>query len=232
MNEAARLERTLAWTGGALGMAAGLAFGALRAANSPPPVLRGEWFGDIAFALVYAAPFALALIALRGWTAALRAAVDLAAAALGVAALFSTFSGAGVIFLPAALLLLAAGAAALLAARSYRWLPLIVAPLLIAAGVGAGLVLLAGHADGRCWQLVRDTAGDETWQSAPYQNGGTVSASAGDSGPGVVSVTCTSDVISPLEAATSTGILAFTGGGLALLARPLDNPPTDTHGEN
>ncbi len=135
----------------------------------------------------------------------------LATTVLALLASFTTFSIVSLVVfpLPALFLLLAA----LLAYRAAGWrqtIPIVaVAAGLIVIGACAWLVLFS-RADGRCWDQIRAADGTTFWQETPYSTSGSLSANPvpGES----VSRLCSSDIITPVEGASSVGLW-----GLALL---------------
>ena len=192
------LSTYLAVSGALVGLAGALFLGGLRVANSEGPLLRAEWAGNLVFTLVYLTPFVLSLLALR-WSAVWQAAVWGAATVLAAVGIFTSFSGVSLVLVPAALLL---GPAALVAfgrTAPSRWpVALLVAGVLVALVAGGWLGLNIVD-DGRCWELVRDAAGETEWQSAPYSQRGTVTATTGGEEAGTVRTLCSSDVITGTE---------------------------------
>jgi hypothetical protein len=193
-------------------LAGGLFLGGLRVANSEAPQLRAEWAGNVAFTLIYLAPFVLSLLVFRRRRPLWRAAVWAAAGALAAGGIYTAFSGVTLVLLPAALLLTPAAVATLMRAPAQRWpAAILISAALVALVSGAFLLLITGPGDGRCWELVRGPQGETAWQVAPYTQGGTVTAGAGGDEPGVVRVQCTSDVITTAEAGASLLLLAVAG---------------------
>lgn len=227
--------RILALVGGTWGLVCALAISAIRFANSAEP--ERDVISAAAFALVYAAPFILALQAPLWKNAILRAAVWLAAAVLAYLASWTAFSSIGLIFLPAAPLLLFA--AALSAAQAIQTLgvrpALPILPIsfgLIAVGIAAFMVLITLTSDPRCWVLMRYADGHQAWEIAPpdvasitvftgpngqqaFGSGRIPPTSA--KGSSIVTSRCTSDIISPIEAVVSISLwLVASAGWLAL----------------
>lgn len=199
--------------GSVVGLVGGLFLGGLRVANSEAPQLRAEWAGNVVFTLIYVAPFALSLVALRWRSPLWRAAVWGAAAVLAVLGVYTAFSGVTLVLLPAALLLAPPALAALAQTPAGRWpATLLIAAALVALISGAWLLLITGAEQGRCWELVRGPQGQTTWQAAPYSQSGTVTAPAEGDAPSVVRVLCSSDVITTAEAAL--GMLSLLVAGL------------------
>ncbi len=213
------MDSTAGLFGGLWGLIAALIIGGLRIANSELPQLRAEWVGDLAFAMVYLAPFLLAVLAVRWVSPALRASAWGAAGVIAALAVFTSFSGVSLLFLPAAALLIIAGLLAIKQAGSDRaGLALLLSLVLVVFVTGAWWTLFSQE-DGRCWELIRTADGVESWFAAPYGEHGTISAS----GTGRVAVTCTSDVITPGEGVLSLALL-IVGGTVFALARPRLEP--------
>ena len=236
------IARLLALLGGIWGLICALALSAIRFANASTP--ERDVIGTAAFTLVYAAPFILALLALRWKSATLPAAVWLAGAVLAYLASWTAFSGIGLIFLPAAPLLLFV--AALSAAQAIQtWgvrpvLPILPASLgLIAVGIASFMVLITLTSDPRCWVLMRYADGHAAWQIAPpevasitvitgpngqqaFGSGRMPPTSANGSrstAPEIISSQCASDIISPIEAGISMAMWIVAGMGLIALQR-------------
>jgi hypothetical protein len=209
MNQARQYQGGVpALIGGAWGLVGALALAALRTVLS---MLWGVPFpfnlpGDAVFGALYVMPFALTLAALWWGSPAQRAAAWAAGTILAVMVSFTAFSGVSLIFLPAAPLLLLA------TLRTIRGRA--VRQSALAMGFALVLVLLNAGAfgalfltqDGVCWQRVRAADGQESWQSAPYSNTGSISAS----GEGVQEIRCDSDTFSATELLVSSTLLTLT----------------------
>lgn len=209
----------LAVAGAVVGLAGGLFLGGLRVANSEAPQLQAEWAGNLAFTLVYLTPFILSLVIFRWRIPVWRAAVWGAAAALALLGAFTAFSGVSLVLLPAAVLLAPAALATFVQVPSRLWpATILIAVVLVALVTGAFLVLVTGAEDGRCWELVRGPEGETAWQSAPFSQGGTVTAPAEGDEPGVVRVLCSSDVMTAAEAGLGLLLLVVAGLLVAWLA--------------
>ncbi len=201
----------LAAAGAAVGLAGGLLLGGLRVVNSEAPQLLIEWVGNLVFTVIYLTPFALSLLALRARPAR-RGAVWAGAAILALLGAFSAFSGVSLVLLPAAALLAPAALAALFRRSSGGWLKaLLVTATLVGLVGGAWLVLTTGSDDGRCWELVRGQRGESVWRQVPFRQSGTVTVQPEGNEPGVVSVRCTSDVITGAESGLALLLLATAG---------------------
>ncbi len=230
------MAKSLAVLGGGLGIILALGLAVVRVTNSAEPLDLESALGNVAFAVVYLAPFAVALWAVAWRNPALQAAVWLAAGVLGFLASWTAFSGVSLVFLPTAPLLIVAGVlAAIQAVRGAGAVSL--APVLpVAAGMtvlgaAAWLVMITLTSDPRCWVLVRYADGQTVWQRDPASeaamiithgpNGetGVFGSGEGVGGPGVngvqrVSATCSSDVVSPVESGAALGLWVLGIGGL------------------
>jgi hypothetical protein len=236
------MTRVAGLLGSLWGLVCALALSGIRFANSSEP--ERDPISTVAFTLVYAAPFVLALVAMWWKSAAQRAAVWLAAAVLAFLAGWTAFSGISLIFLLAAPLLLLA--AAVSAAQAIQTVgvrsALLILPVsigLIGVGVAAFVALITLTFDPRCWVLMRDAGGYESWQIAPPDlasiivingpNGqqafgsGTMPPQSADGSsplvPGIVTSTCTSDIISPIESGVSLGLWVFAAVALIAVRR-------------
>jgi hypothetical protein len=216
-----RLASRLAIVGSGIGILAALGLGALRlgliriqpdTSGVPTPPFNGELLGGLAFALAYLFPFGLSFYVLRR-SSAEQAAVWLGTAAMAILAAFTSFSLVTLILFPVPALLAVAG---VLAARAAGWrnlpAPLAIALLLSGVGVAAWRILFLRE-DGMCWDLLRGANGAaDYWQARAFSFSGTISA---NSGPGqIITSTCSSDIISPLEAGLSTGLWMLAVVGL------------------
>lgn len=222
--------------GGLLGLAVGLFLSGFRAFAGPPPQRIEEAPGNAVFALILVSPYIIALVS-RRLAANVRAPLLLAASLLSFASVGISLAGAGVLFLPATVMLAIATARSFGAGGGHglrRALPIALA-LVAAVVVGLAFASLFIHKDPRCWAWVKYDGRTE-WSSAPVPPGsfqGSGSSSSGQVGPlppGATSAgsECTSDIITPVEACKGLGILAT---GATLLAtgswagRPLNAPP-------
>ncbi len=232
----------MAVVGAIIGLVPAVGLGCVRVLNSEPPEVAGQLAGNIAFALVYASPYLLALMASGVRDPGVRGGLLAAIGLLSLVASFSAFSLVSVVLLPATFVLWFAAARSL--AASGRPLatsvPAAVVGLLIVATVALGFFALWGIQDNedRCWILSYDSDGQLLrWESRP--NLGETGRLKND-GPAMVSydggVTwqrvgplmgsrgyCTSDIITNSEAAMSLGFLAiaFLGTILVTMRRRL-----------
>jgi hypothetical protein len=215
----ATLSTYLGATGAMLGLAAGIFLTILRIVNSEGPQLRAEWVGNLVFSLVYLAPFALSLLALR-WSAPWRAGVWGAAAVLGCLGALTAFSGVSLVLLPAALLLAPAALAAYGRISPSRWpATVLIAAMLIGLVAGGWLGLRSGKDAGRCWELVRGPAGETAWQEAPFSQSSSATATAAGEKANIVRVLCTTDVITATEAGVGLLPLILAGALVMGMAR-------------
>lgn len=236
------MTRLLAFLGSLWGLGSALVLSGIRFANSSEP--ERDALTSVAFTVVYAAPFLLSLAALRWKNSAQQAAVWSAGGVLALFASFSAFSGISLIFLPAVPLLMLTAIFAV--AQSFdssglrSGLPVLPVSLgLIGLGVAAFVALITLTSDPRCWVLRRNADGHEEWQVAPPDvasitvinepNGqqgfgsGTMPPRSADgsssSAPGIVTSTCTSDIISPIESAVSLALWIFAAVSLTMFRR-------------
>ena len=203
--KAARGTRA-ALIGAVVGLVPAVGLGALRVLNGEAPAVAAQVAGNIAFTLVYASPYLLALIASRAGDPGVRGSLLAALGLLSLVASFSTFSLVTVVLLPATFILWFASVRSLAASGRplATSLPAAVVGLLIAATVGLGFFALWGIQDdeARCWILSYDS--DEPhWEPRP---------NLGESGvltPGTLDFDsrghCTSDIITSTEAAMGIG---------------------------
>lgn len=201
--------RSLALAGGLWGAASAIFLGGLRFARGGEPRTAEQLPGDVAFLMVYLAPFALSLIALRLNSPAPQGAIWGAGGILGFLASFTAFSGVTLLLLPAALLLLLAAVYSYRQTGARPFLAVFGPAIgLISAGIVAFLVLYS-QPDPRCWVLV-SAGGREHWEERPYSNSMTL-------GPEELQGVCTSDIITPIEAILSLGVWGISALGLFLL---------------
>ena len=164
----------------------------MRILNGEPPKVVDEAIGNIAFTLVYASPYLLALIASRARDPGVRGGLLAALGLLSFLASFSTLSLVTIVLLPATFVLwFAAGRSIAASGRPLvTSVPAAAVGLLIAATVGLGFFALWGIEDdeARCWVL--------------------------SSGPDGGHSMCTSDIITSSEAAMS---MAAVGAALLVM---------------
>ena len=213
--------RTLARFAALWGIAGAVGLGSLRASLNDPPAQR-ETVGNVAFAVAFLAPFAVAFAARWVERDRFRAAIWLGTGALGLLLSVTAFSGVSLLFLPSGVLLLvaarnahAAGSAAETGERVWPAVP--VAPWLVGVGVVAFVLLLARE-DPRCAAQVRTADGSLVWEKR-------TAATVSDGAPRASS--CVSDVTTDAEGAASLGVWAVGIGGIFGLSR-LGRPPAAT----
>ena len=254
-HDAAKAERgaRAAVIGAVAGIIPAIGLGCVRVLNSESPEVAAQLAGNIAFALVYASPYLLALIASGARDPGVRGGLLAAIGLLSLVASFSAFSLVSVVFLPATFVLWFAAARSL--AASGRPLatsvPAAVVGLLIVATVALGFFALWGIQDDedRCWVLSYDSDGQSRWESRPNVGGpGGLNPGPLSGGPAMVSydggVTwqregplkgprglCTSDIITNTEAALGMGTVVAALLAMLLLSRlrwPPDGHPVRT----
>lgn len=203
-----------------LGLLAGLGISSqrlglinLNPATEQGPGPSAELAGNLGFLFAFTMPFALALLALQFRNSSWRAAVWLGVALLALVAAFMPLSVVICLSLPLPALLLVFAAILTLGESplNHRTRVLVIAVGLAIAGGVAGIALFS-LPDAQCWLLVQQANGQEAWQVVPYTNSLTLGPA-----PGPVAGTCSSDIISPLEAVMSGGMWAITLIGLALV---------------
>ncbi len=222
----------------------------MRVLNSESPEVAAQLAGNIAFALVYASPYLLALMASGARDPGVRGGLLAAIGLLSLVASFSTFSLVSVVLLPATFVLWFAAARSLSASgRSLvTSVPAAVAGLFIVATVALGFFALWGIQDDedQCWVLSYDSDGQSRWEYRPNVGGpGGLNAGPMSGGPAMVSydggVTwqrvgppvgprsyCTSDIITNTEAALGMGVVIAALLAMLLLSRlrwPPDGHP-------
>jgi hypothetical protein len=197
---------TAAVLGIALNVLIAVAFGALRLLVEAPPLRTLTWPGALALVVAYGAPAALAVVALR----TRRPAALLAAGLLGLPLAFTALSGISLVLLVPAACYLAGYAA---------WRP---RPPLRAAGL-AGIVAIAiagvaalvlpfgatiGTPQAFCYSWTEDRAGHRVYSPARPDRSGPAARTVGPAGtPGGQG--CTSDVVTPAEAALGLAAAAL-----------------------
>ena len=215
--------------GAALGLAPAAALGFLRFFLSEGPP-GSQIVGTLSLALVYASPYLVVLMASRVRSPGARGGLLAPIGLLSLVASFSTMSLVTVALLPATLFIWLASARSIAsAARPLATiLPAAIGGTIVAAAIVTGfLALLVLQEDETgCWVLSSDHDGRLRWEAHPNVGApGTLSLGPIE-GPSIRSY-CTSDVITPTEAAMSIGILAAALLGTMLLSRlpwP-DSPP-------
>jgi hypothetical protein len=189
----------------ALNILAALVFGGLHLLLEAPPLRTVTLPGAAALAAAYAVPAALAAIALRGQ----RPAALLSAGLVCLPLAFTAMSGVSlVLVLPAACYLIAYVA----------WTPrpplgagvVVGIAAILAAGVAALVLLFASPIDepkGYCYSWTEDLVGRRTYSPARPPDPADTELRSEPGGPGVLvgGSGCTSDIITPAEAALGLG---------------------------
>ncbi len=208
--------------GAVAGLVPAIALGGLRFFLSEEPERAEQLAGNAVFALVYASPYLLTLMASREKRPAVRGGLLAAIGLLSLVASFSTFSLVSVVLLPATFVIWFAAARSLTASVRPLTATLLaaIAGLAVAATVGLSFFALFGIQDpeARCWVSTRGADGQSVWESRSN-----VSSSPGGMSAGILTGTergvCVSDIISNSEAAMSIGILAIAFLGALLVSR-------------
>lgn len=153
---------------GVLGLVPALVLGLMRLMNQETPEVREQLLGNLAFVLVLASPYLLALVVSRFSNPAARGALLLALATLSLVASFIALSGATLMLLPGTVALFAAAVISLWGAgRLAVWAPLFLVPgMLSAAAIGFSFYALFQMQEDqpRCWVIV-EMDGQEEWYS-------------------------------------------------------------------
>ena len=227
--------------GAVIGLVPAMILGSLRFLLAEGPERTEELVGSIVFALVYASPYLLTLMASKDKRPAVRGGLLAVLGLLSLVASFSSMSLVSLVLLPATFVIWFAAVRSLTA--SVRPLAMTflgtLAGLLVAGTVGFSFLALFGIQDdeNRCWVLSYDSDGQSRWESRPNVEGPRgLSPGPLSDGPAMVSndggVTwqrvgpsvgsrghCTSDIISNTEAAMSMGILAIAFLGMVLILK-------------
>ena len=225
-----RDSRRLAVLGGIAGLLGAGALGSLRFFGDDGPRFAEGVFGDTVFALVYLSPYALTLAASRTSAPAARGGLLMALGTLSLVASISAFSLVTVILLPAtgAIFLAAAWSLRAPGRRIQLAPPYFAAGSLCAAVVILSFVaLFAFEADeSRCWTLTNNAQGTREWRPGPDQVGSDRITIA--LGPGDISTSCTSDIITNSEGLRAFAILSV--GVLVFIAAAYLPAPGGRHG--
>ena len=233
-HDAAKTERgaRAAVIGAVAGIIPAIGLGCVRLLASEPPEVAAQLAGIIAFVLVYASPYLLALMASRARDPGVRGGLLAAIGLLSLVASFSDMSLVSIALLPATFVLWFAAARSLAASGRplATFVPAAVG-LLIVAPVALGFFALWGIQDdeARCWVLFFDSDGQLShWESRPNVGGpGGLSGGLIEGGQGPAMVTydggktwqkiglpvgprggCISDIITNTEAAMGLGAVA------------------------
>ena len=207
--------------GAALGLVPATGLGFFRFLGSDGPPGTGI-VGALSLAMVYASPYLVVLMASRIRRPGARGGLLAPVGLLSLVASFSSLSLVTVVFLPATLFILLASARSLTAAARplITILPAAVGGVIVAAAIVSGFfaLLLFQDDQDRCWVLLRDLNGHLRWESVPNVAGPGGLSPGPISGPSIRSI-CTSDIITPTEAAMSAGLVVSALLGALLLSR-------------
>ncbi len=178
-----RDARLIAYVGSAIGLVPASGLGLLRSVRGGWPIEPTFVLGDVAFALMYAAPYLLVLVVARTGHGAARGGLLFALGMLSLAATVSTFPGSGItiVLAPATVAIMLAGVWSLRAAEGRM---LWAAPYFLVGSLGAAIVIFAFLS---MFVLEADRV-----RCRPLGRGG-----------------CLSDTITSSEGAKALGILAF-----------------------
>ena len=200
-----------ALVGAMIGLIPAIFTGSLRFLLAEKPEYFEQLAGNTAFALVYASPYLLTLIASRERMPAVRGGLLAALGILSFASSFSSLSLVTIVLLPATFVIWFAAVRSLTASVRpvAATMAAAITGLVVSATVGLSFFAPFGIQDpeARCWALSQGTDGQSIWESRPnIGEPGTLSV-----GPlsGNTRSFCVSDIISNSEAAMSMGILAI-----------------------
>lgn len=190
------------------------AVGVLRTVNAEPVERAAEVAGNVAFAIVFAAPALLALLGLRH-----RPSLLIAAGALDLGLAFVLLiSFIGLVFVPPAVMFF-------IAARRMRGAgpgpARSIAAVIVAVMLGAvAFFALFAREDPVCW--ARNPATGESFRlnADRFVHGGSISIDSRDLPPGATEAGCSSDSISPAEAFAGTAVVAAMLGAVWVLSKP------------
>jgi hypothetical protein len=190
------------------------AVGILRTVNAEPAERGAEVVGNVAFAIVFAAPALLALLGLRD-----RPSLLIAAGALDLGLAFLTLiSFIGLVFVPPAVMFfIAAGRMR----RGATGVTRSIAAVIVAVALGAvAFFSLFAREDPVCW--ARNPATGESFRldADQFVHGAPISMDSRDLPPSATEAGCSSDSISTAEAFAGTAVLATMLGAVWVLSRP------------
>lgn len=209
----------IAVVGIVLSLVLAVGIGILRTANAEPVERGVEVAGNIAFAIVFAAPALLALLGLRG-----RPSLFVAAGVLDLVLTFVTLiSFIGLVFVPPAVMFfVAAGKVRGDGASLTRSIATVLVALL--GGTGAFFALFAQE-NPVCW--ARNPATGETFRldASKFVHGSSISMDSRDLPAGTTESGCSSDTISTREALAATAVVAATLGTAWVLSKPPELRP-------
>lgn len=230
-------QQIIVFTGGLLGLLAGLVIGLRRfsvyilfpdPASGLQPPSGDALAGQIAFLLVFTLPFVLSLLVLRSRRISLQAAIWIGAGLLALVGTVASFSAITRVLLPLpGLLLLIGGGMAFTRPEVERVVLVIAVALVLVVAGGASFLSLFTEEIPVCWSLVRNETGADVWvrnpegvvplsaPAVPVDPDEPVEPGLGD----ITSYSCASDVISLREGWTGLGIWAAALAGLFVLSR-------------
>jgi hypothetical protein len=204
----------IAVVGIVLSFALAVAVGILRTVNAEPVERAAEVAGNVAFAVVFAAPALLALLGLRD-----RPPLLVAAGALDLGLAFVTLiSLIGLVFLvPGAMFFVAAGQMRGAGRSPSRSIAAVVVAVLV--GIVAFFALFARE-DPVCW--ARNPTTGELFRLNPdrFVHDGSISINSRDLPPGATESGCSSDSISTGEAIAGIAVVAAMLGAVWILSKP------------
>lgn len=209
----------IAVVGIVLSLVLAVGIGILRTANAEPVERGVEVAGNIAFAIVFAAPALLALLGLRG-----RPSLFVAAGVLDLVLTFVTLiSFIGLVFVPpAAMFFVAAGQVRGDGASLTRSIATVLVALL--GGTEAFFAMFAQE-NPVCW--ARNLSTGETFRldASKFVHGSSISMDSRDLPAGATESGCSSDTISTREALAATAVVAATLGTAWVLSKPPELRP-------
>lgn len=190
------------------------AVGILRTVNAEPVERAAEVAGNVAFAIVFAAPALLALLGLRD-----RPSLLVAAGALDLGLAFVTLiSFIGLVFVPPGVMLfVAAGRMRGTGAGLWRSIAAVIVAVML--GTVAFFALFARE-DPVCWARNPATGESVRLNADRFVHGGSISMDSRDLPPGATEAGCSSDSISPAEAIAGTALVATMLGAVWVLSKP------------
>ena len=204
----------IAVVGIGLSFALAVAVGILRTVSAEPVERAAEVAGNVAFAMVFAAPALLALLGLRG-----RPSLLVAAGALDLVLAFVTLiSFIGLVFVPPAVMFfVAAGQMRGAGASPSRSIAAVLVAVLL--GTVAFFALFA-HEDPVCW--ARNPATGESFRlnTDRFVHGSSILMDSRDLPPGATESGCTIDSISTGEAIAGIAVVAAMLGAVWVLSKP------------
>jgi hypothetical protein len=204
----------IAVVGIVLSFALAVAVGILRTVNAEPVERAAEFPGNVAFAMVFAAPALLALLGLRDRPSLLAAAgaLDLGLAFVTLGSLIGfLFVAPGVMFFVAAGQMRGAGGS--------PWRS--IAAVLVAVLMGTvALFALFAREDPVCW--ARNPTTGESFRLNPdrFVHGASISMDSRDLPSGATESGCSSDSISTAEAIAGIAVVAAMLGAVWMLSKP------------